>query len=834
MKYRFILLILLLSFSLSAQKIFTFDWGTSQCATSAFENKVKIPLKTWQLSFKGSSQTVQAPFVVSYSPQISATTQFRLSERTKDKILYLQSNGIKGSATFFLNDHLISFISNAQQPFKIQLPSDFLKNDSMQTLRLLIKQPQNTHDGFPLIVYTYSESHTIGIASPLWIIAENKPVISGFNRKLVHNKNGFILNYSYQVHVTDNFNRLQLNESFVRHSDQKTIFQKIRFAKDLTNKTIHIQGEFPLSRQDLWEVNNPQKIVFKLHVRFSGNKIKEFERTFVFGARTFRWLKGRFYLNEAHITIHGITWHQNLRRLNHRNYAHTLRSDLTRIKAMGINTIRFSHFLPDDLFLNLCDSLGIMVMGELPIWRYPVSFFNENYLLEMAKTTCLQMAPFYRSHPSFVALGLGQEIPADNPITQKFMFILKGKVKTLLPVLTYVSPIPGRPLPPEKVADFYLLDLYRPLNVLQDSKLLTSISLVGKIGVLPAELFHKEQSEETHAVNRGLFLKEEIGKAIFQFKTAGGFIESYQDWFAPFPSLVVQNRQAPYIVPQGLYRINGEPKAWTKLLGQPWELDESTIIQTTGHKQRPTNFFSVLVTFIVILFFSLYRRLPRLRENLRRSLRHSYGFFVDMRERRIIPLLNSVTVGIFFSLIAAAFVASQIYYVHGSYGLQEMMAVFLVPLGLFAPYLHISQSSVLLTLTLFAVFFLLPFTGAVAVKIFSLFTRARIRLRQGIAVMYWSGAPLLWFFPVSLISYHWVFYHHSAQIFWIILGLFFVWIHFRLVKGLHILFFTGSSTVFVVLLLCYSVPLLIFWALFNPPSYWLEYLKLLMNAQALF
>ena len=834
MKYGFILLLLFLTFRLSAQKIYTFRWGAPACEHLRETGQTVLPLDRWQLQTNGQTQNVKAPFIVSFTPKISVQTRFTLSKTLRNKNLFLVSQGIKGSATIYLNGHLISFVSNAQQPFEIALPAEFLTADSVQTIRLKIKQPESTREGFPLIVYTYSESHTIGLSAPLCVAAKPAPVISGFNQQLISTDKGFKLRYTYQVNVTGSYKRLQLDEIFNRSSDGKLLFRKIRFTKDLSRKTLIIHGEFPLGNSDIWTIENPQKINLRLRISFFGKNSKVLNRNFNFGARNFQWKRGRFYLNGNQIPIHGITWHQNLRRLDQADYHKTLLQDLVHLKSLGINAVRLSHFLPDEQFLKLSDSLGLMVFAELPLWRFPKSFFEENYLLEMAKNVCLQMAPFYRRHPSLMAIGLGQEIPAEDPVTQKFMFILKGKVKSLLPVLTYVSPIPGHPMPPEKLADFYLLDQYHPLNVLQDAKPLESISLVGKIGVLTPDQFRKEQNEEEHEINRGLFLKEEIGKTLFQFKTAGGFIESFQDWFVPIPSLVVKNATAPYIIPQGLYQVDGQPKPWTKLLEKPWEVDAGSIVQSNPKTQRPTNFYSILITLVVLLFFSLYRRLPRLRENLQRSLRHSYGFFVDMRERRIIPLLNSITVGVFFSLIVAAFVSAQIYYYHSSYWLQEIMAVFFVPLQLFDQYLKISQSYWLLTFVLFLLFFLVPFVGAIGVKLFSIVTNARVRLRQGIAVMYWSGAPLLWFFPVSLISYHWVFYHQNTQIFWIILGLFFLWIHFRLVKGLHILFYAGSTTVFVVLLLCYSVPLLIFWALFNPPGYWFNYLKLLMSAQALF
>ncbi len=835
MKLWLSIFVLFFSVQLFSQEIIEFHWGTNRDLPDLVPAASAIPLTHWQMQ-NDAARKLTVPFVIAGVTNVELQTTFPAVRDDLSDGYALFSQGITGSAVLYFNGHLISVIGNGQQPFKINLPAEFFNEDSLQSLTIRLRQPQTTAQGFPILPYTYSESHAIGLSAPLYIVKKPSAGIDRFTQKLeITPKKALNLSYSYRIFFRSLPKRIQIEERFVNQKTGNTIFRKLRFSKDITRSSINIKGKFPISRADLWSPDSPQTLRLELTVTFFGKQKSIVQKVFTFGARSFRFTPRTFLLNNQPIAVHGMSYHQNFHRWQGKSAYEQIKNDLERIKALGNNSVRVMHVLPNDLFFRLADSLGLLVFAEMPIWRFPSSFFSENYLLEMAKANIAQLAPFFSGHPSFVALGLGQEIPVHDPVAQKFIFILNGKAKSLLDVQTYISPIPGHPLPPEKVADFYVYDHYSPVDVLNTSLDKGLFGLIGKIGILTPKQFQEEEKAKPDEINRTFFLKEEISNALLGLKINSGFVESYQDWFSPFPSLVAQTSSHGYIIPQGFYTVNGEAKPWIKLLNTPlWQTDETAVAQKQTARAMPTNFFSILITAIMVIFFSFYRRTPRLKENLKRSLRHSYGFFVDLRERRIIPLFNSVFVGFVFSVILAAFIAAQVYFNHSSYWLQEIMAVFFVPLNLFEYYLSISQSYWLLTLVLFLFFFLLPVLGAITLKIVSLFMRTKIRLRQGLAVMFWSGTPFLWFFPVSLISYHWIFYHQNMQILWIIFLFFFLWVHLRLINAIHILFIVRSSTVLVFLLLCYSIPLLIFWALFNPPGYWFDYFKLLMDAKALF
>ena len=80
---------------------------------------------------------------------------------------------------------------------------------------------------------------------------------------------------------------------------------------------------------------------------------------------------------------------------------------------MGADAIRTAHNMPSELFVHLCDSLGMMVMAEsFDMWLYPkckngyARFFKDWSDKDMAN-----LVRHHRNHPSIVMWSIGNEIP---------------------------------------------------------------------------------------------------------------------------------------------------------------------------------------------------------------------------------------------------------------------------------------------------------------------------------------------------------------------------------------------------------------------------------------
>ena len=223
-----------------------------------------------------------------------------------------------------------------------------------------------------------------------------------------------------------------------------------------------------------------------------------------------------------------------------------------------------------------------------------------------------------------------------------------------------------------------------------------------------------------------------------------------------------------------------------------------------------------------------------MRENLKRAIYHPYGFFVDIRERRIIPIYNSVLIGLFTTLIIASFIGAYIFFFYNSQWMQEILSVIFINKSYFNYYLSISSSPLNSLLLISSLLLIFPFIISLVLKFFSFFSKENFRYRQGVAISLWSAIPFIFMLPISFFAFH-LLQYESIQIYLLYIFMFFlIWTQFRLINGIRVLFIVKTMKVFTWMLLSYIIPITFFWFLINPNHYWIEYLKLLFSAKVIF
>jgi hypothetical protein len=76
-----------------------------------------------------------------------------------------------------------------------------------------------------------------------------------------------------------------------------------------------------------------------------------------------------FYINGEKVVFKGVNrhsfWPETGRCLSEANHL----TDIRLIKEMNMNAVRMSHYVPDERFLQLCDSLGLFVLDEVAGWQ---------------------------------------------------------------------------------------------------------------------------------------------------------------------------------------------------------------------------------------------------------------------------------------------------------------------------------------------------------------------------------------------------------------------------------------------------------------------------------
>ncbi len=112
-----------------------------------------------------------------------------------------------------------------------------------------------------------------------------------------------------------------------------------------------------------WDVDNPQMYGLQSVVKVNGKKVDEIHTPF--GIRTFKFTADDgFHLNGRRVQFKGVNLHHDLGPLGAAFYPAALKRQLEIMKEMGCNAIRSSHNMPAPELLEMCDSMGLLVIDE--------------------------------------------------------------------------------------------------------------------------------------------------------------------------------------------------------------------------------------------------------------------------------------------------------------------------------------------------------------------------------------------------------------------------------------------------------------------------------------
>ena len=173
-----------------------------------------------------------------------------------------------------------------------------------------------------------------------------------------------------------------------------------------------IKTTLKVANPQLWSPDSPYLYQVKL-TRYEGKKVADVQ-TLKTGIRTISVSKNNgFQLNGITRKIKGVCLHHDLGPLGAAENKAALIRQIKTMKEMGCDAIRTAHNMPSTMQMEICDSLGMMVMAEsFDMWIYPkckngyAKFFKEWSDRDMTN-----LVKHHRNHPSIIMWSIGNEIP---------------------------------------------------------------------------------------------------------------------------------------------------------------------------------------------------------------------------------------------------------------------------------------------------------------------------------------------------------------------------------------------------------------------------------------
>lgn len=195
-----------------------------------------------------------------------------------------------------------------------------------------------------------------------------------------------------------------------------------------------VSHSMTLKNPQLWSVERPYIYKVRTQVKVGGKVVDEYYTNT--GVRSFRFdAEKGFFLNGKNMKINGVCQHHDMGCLGAAVNEDALYRQLRMLRDMGANAVRCSHNPPAPELLNMCDTMGLIVMDEsFDMWhRRKTKNDYARFFDKWAERDLTDLVRRDRNHPSILMWSIGNEVleqwssaDADNLTAEQANLILNA------------------------------------------------------------------------------------------------------------------------------------------------------------------------------------------------------------------------------------------------------------------------------------------------------------------------------------------------------------------------------------------------------------------------
>lgn len=195
-----------------------------------------------------------------------------------------------------------------------------------------------------------------------------------------------------------------------------------------------VSQSMTLKKPELWSVERPYIYKVRTQVKVGGKVVDEYYTNT--GVRSFRFdAEKGFFLNGKNMKINGVCQHHDMGCLGAAVNEDALYRQLKMLRDMGANAVRCSHNPPAPELLNMCDTMGLIVMDEsFDMWhRRKTKNDYARFFDKWAERDLTDLVRRDRNHPSILMWSIGNEVleqwssaDADNLTAEQANLILNA------------------------------------------------------------------------------------------------------------------------------------------------------------------------------------------------------------------------------------------------------------------------------------------------------------------------------------------------------------------------------------------------------------------------
>lgn len=728
---------------------------------------------------------------------------FVTQNQVNNKTLTLHFQGVDYTADVLLNDLVIYKHPGGIQPFDVKLPSDILKPNEDNKLTVNINFELDDINTIPVLQRFLFPSSRGGIISDVYLTITNKifinkleisPDVNADLKTASIKIRSFIQNdQKKSASVAEEPFEYKLNYALKTPSGEQKYSNLLENL--LTNEISESNFEISLDNPVLWSPKNPQYYVLETSLTLNDSLIDLTTK--------------RFSLYDISIGEDGLKLNGDTFQINGTTYFYSenesgglvsykkLQNDLKLIKETGFNTVRFAKVLPPLYALDICESLGLFVLVELPVNSIPDEILTSSDFSSRVTNHLHLMIEKYSGFSSVLGFGLGGGYLGTSYDQYDFINSQSEIIKSNSDKLSYASFVS---LPPSKINS---LDLAGIELFSADEKKLSE--LLTEINEKEYQVFISEATYPSFNGSSNGYLNQNSYEAAAKYfsdiidfassnKLNGFVLNSFCDYKGDYKSFYAGYNEEYY------YSIGLLPNAETidrisyKVVKSKLTNAEKITIPIGSAKDDSPILFVIIGLILSVFMALLINSKRKFREDATRALIRPYNFFADIRDHRLLSGIQTIFLMFILAGSFALLIINLLYYLRTNLLLEKILLAFgsqyLIDAVIYLAWHPLDGFFILFVVSIIGIMLL-----SMLIKIFSFFLKNKVFFSSIFYTTIWSLLPLSLLLPVELVLYRILAADIVNLYLYIVISLYLLWQVQRLFKGIHVIFDIKPSKV---------------------------------------
>jgi beta-galactosidase len=717
--------------------------------------------------------------------------------------------GLNYTADISINGVIIYRHSGGEVPFQFSLPRDILRTKGSNVLSVRLYYRLDSWDTIPLKQRFLFPQNFGGIIRDVYI-------------QLLPNVSISYLNLLSNYESGTNRSRISIfskiyNNEFSKSSDtltsQHQFVLRVKFVSPnggsvtsvpdysfqlIPNRERNISQTIDLISPTLWSPSNPQLYTVYFELWNGSALIDKAKRSLaIFSLKSGT---NSIFLNGQLFMLNGVTYVPSSPDYGNMVGYDLMERDIRMIKELGFNSVKFSKSIPNPYYLSLCEKYGLVAFIELPLASVPEQLAQDQNFINRCRNYVSNFITAYQRYSAIGGIGLGDSYLPKSVAHISLIKDLAELIKSNTNKLVYAS-FKGFNISPINNVDLYGIEVFNsPVNSFSDQlKQLQSDLGSGKVFISGATYIVNIGYTNGYLNDHSFEAQAKYFEDLIEFAGnntfAGYFINTMFDYRGDYASLSAgYNKDNVYEI--GICdEKRGTDRLGYKVIYSLFHNTEKVTIPIGSKKDDVPIVFILYGLLLALGVGILVNSGRKFREDSSRALLRPYNFFADVRDQRIMSGYHTTVLAVIVSAVTSLIVCNLLFYFKESVIFEKLLLSFgSTRIIKDVSYLSWHPVASLILLTVFCIAAIFVIT--LIVKAASFFIRNKVFYSSVYFSVIWSFLPFILLIPVGIVLYRLLSEDIINLYIYISLMLFTIWVFYRLMKGIHVIFDVNPGSVY--------------------------------------